>query len=157
LRRDDYQQHWCLMAVPGSIAAGSGGLLKDDEGPAWYRCVARIPASWKGERLSLTLAGGDQGEAWFNGKALPSRAATSERREYAIDPASVDPGDANLIVVLLANKGFSAAPSLSNGTDTLRLEGRWQFRIGDDKSWSNMPLPSKFGAGTDVVFELHAN
>jgi len=33
------------------------------------------------------------------------------------------------------------------------LAGRWQFRVGDDPAWSNIPLPAKFGGSTDIFFE----
>ena len=42
---------------------------------------------------------------------------------------------------------------LTAGSNRLRLKGRWQLRIGDDPAWKNMPLPAKFGAGSDIVFE----
>ncbi len=42
-----------------------------------------------------------------------------------------------------------SAPPLSRP----ELAGRWQLRIGDDPTWSNMPLPAKFGAPTDIIFE----
>ena len=45
------------------------------------------------------------------------------------------------------------APRLISGKRILSLDGRWQFRIGDDPAWSNIPLPAKFGIGSDVLFE----
>ena len=45
------------------------------------------------------------------------------------------------------------ALNLINGEQLLPLDGRWQFRIGDDPAWSNIPLPAKFGIGPDVLFE----
>ena len=46
-----------LMPVPGSFAAGSDGALKDYAGAAWYRCVVRIPESWKMPAADTKLAG----------------------------------------------------------------------------------------------------
>ena len=55
--------------------------------------------------------------------------------------------------VELDRTGFAVAAVLSAGESrNLKLSGRWQFRIGDGTDWSNMPLPSKFGASTDIVF-----
>ena len=34
------------------------------------------------------------------------------------------------------------------------MNGNWQFRIGDDPSFAALPLPAKFAASTDVVFDL---
>jgi hypothetical protein len=42
---------------------------------------------------------------------------------------------------------------LQAGDHSLKLAGRWQFRIGGDESLSNIPLPAKFGIGSDVLFE----
>ena len=44
-------------------------------------------------------------------------------------------------------------PVLESGDRRLPLKGRWQFRIGDDPTLSNMPLPAKFGGSTDVYYE----
>ena len=35
----------------------------------------------------------------------------------------------------------------------IELTGTWQFRLGDDPSFATLPLPAKFAASTDVVFE----
>jgi hypothetical protein len=36
------------------------------------------------------------------------------------------------------------------------LRGGWQFRLGDNLEWKNIPLPAKFGAAADMVFEWPA-
>ena len=41
---------------------------------------------------------------------------------------------------------------MRSNAGTLSLNGRWQFRIGDDSNFANMPLPAKFGTSTDIVF-----
>jgi hypothetical protein len=35
----------------------------------------------------------------------------------------------------------------------ISLEGIWQFRIGDDPAFATVPLPAKFAASTDFIFE----
>ena len=67
-------------------------------------------------------------------------------------------GDANLIVIRLAGGtrlNIPSAPRIlgSRDDDFISLAGRWQFRVGDNPTWSNMPLPAKFGASTDMVFD----
>ena len=66
--------------------------------------------------------------------------------------------DDNLIVIRVkfatGQRGLRTAPVLySRSGENISLKGRWQFRIGDDPSWSNMPLPAKFGGSTDMYFE----
>ena len=46
-----------------------------------------------------------------------------------------------------------SAPTFHAGDRMHLLEGRWQFRINGDDSLSNIPLPAKFGLGSDVLFE----
>lgn len=157
LPREAYERHWIPIAVPGSLDAGSGGLLKEYRGTAWYRAVVRVPTAWKGEPFVLTLpTTKDQRQIWINGHAVPAT-ESSGLSHYTFDPAWIDAGDANLIVIRLAEQrgagGLLEAPTLLHGADTLRLQGRWQVRLGDDPKWSNMPLPSKFGTSTDIVFE----
>lgn len=155
--RDEYARHWTPIAVPGSLDAGSGGVLKEYQGTAWYRAVLRVPKAWKGSGVAVTLPRtGARREVWFNGHAAPAMEAGDVVR-FTVDPAWIDAGDANLIVVRLAEQGgqggLLAAPTLVHGTESKVLKGRWQVRLGDDPAWSNMPLPSKFGTSTDIVFE----
>ena len=165
LSSGDYRKHWSTMPVPSTWAAGSNGVLKDYDGVAWYRCVVRVPGNWiprrkddKDKTLATgpTLAmqaprAGDEISAWVNGNAM-----------WGVSSAGLGlntfanawiPDDANLIVIRVkfgkGPRGLHTAPMLPS----LPLKGRWQFRIGDDPSWSNMPLPAKFGGSTDMYFE----
>ena len=65
--------------------------------------------------------------------------------------------DYNLLVLRIEHRdgetGINSPPLLLSGSNTFELKGRWQFRIGDDKSWSNIPLPAKFGGSPDILFE----
>lgn len=157
--RAAYERHWAPIAVPGPLAAGSGGVLKGYRGPVWQRCVVRVPAACKGKSASLHLPNGLDGQAWCNGTKLKEeKKANASQGKFLSIPAEVlVAGDANLIVLRCEMRddaaGFVEAPSL-RGPSYISLAGRWQVRIGDDPSWSNMPLPAKFGAATDIVFEL---
>ena len=70
---------------------------------------------------------------------------------------SIMPDDYNLLVLKVRHRsgpiGITKAPALLSGSEQLELKGRWQFRLGDEKSWSNIPLPAKFGGSTDMLFE----
>jgi len=139
------QEDWSVVNVPHPSAAGSG--------PAWYRCVVRLPKEWVGgEELELLRPqGAGKLEAWLNGRAFDRK---GDRLTIARDRITLD--DANLLVVKLSS-GASAAlttvPQLSNGSERLELRGRWEHRVGDDSAWTNMPLPAKFGGSTDIYFE----
>lgn len=156
LARDDFRRHWSPLLVPGAIGEGSQGLLQNHRGPAWYRCVIRVPENWRGQAAHLTLTASSDAKAWFNGQPL-QRSDGSKANEYAIEPAALIAGDANLLVVRLsnvsANEGLTTAPVIRCHGKSLSLAGRWQFRSIDEEKNSNMPLPAKFGAATDIVFD----
>ena len=88
---------------------------------------------------------------WFNGQQLEGE------RVYTIDRKLVDVDDANLLVIRLArgrgDRGLLEVPTCQLGGKTLRLEGRWQFRLGDQPQWAGIPLPARYGASTDILFE----
>jgi hypothetical protein len=159
--RTEYESRWSLMPVPASWEAASAGVLKDYDGAGWYRCAVRLPKTWvAGKPLTLTLQPKDDDvTAWFNGRKLePAKNSTDGFVSCEIPADVVVPDEANLIVVRIDDSGgdggLRQAPILSAGESQLSLSGRWQFRLGDgDPSWSNMPLPAKFGASTDVIFE----
>ena len=69
----------------------------------------------------------------------------------------ITPDDIDLLVVRVEHKLASprllTPPVLQAAGQSLTLDGRWQFRIGDDASWTNIPLPAKFGMGSDVLHE----
>ena len=119
--------HWQVTQVPHT----------KQEGAVWYRCVIRLGKSNAGLNIETS------GEAWFNGSPINADGDVPE--------ASIYPNDANLLVVRV-NGGLVEAPKLHLGAATKTLAGNWQFRIDDKQDWSNMPLPAKFGAGSDVVF-----
>ena len=96
--------------------------------------------------------------AHFSRERLPEAPEAREATVFRIAPKAVAPDDANLIVLRVEQgngAAFTGAPTVSTGDEstTVTLEGRWQFRAGDDPSWRNMPLPARFGASTDILFE----
>ncbi len=159
--RVDYEKHWSALPVPASWEAASAGVLKDYDGVAWYRCAVRLPQTWtsgKDVMLDLHLED-DRVSVWFNGHGLEQPAAFPPRASsFLIWHDWIEANDANLLVVrvedLGGDGGLREIPVLTCGAKELLLKGQWQFRIGDDPAWSNMPLPAKFGTSTDIVFEL---
>jgi nicotinamidase-related amidase/type 1 glutamine amidotransferase len=136
-----YRSQWDRLPVPSTWQPGWG--------PAgWYRCLVRVPASWAGRELELAL-GEVQGtvDVFWNGHKVEGR----------ISAGMVEAGDLNLLAVRLRadkNGGLVGVPQLRCGNECIRLQGDWQFRLGDDPTWAQYALPAKFAATTDVIFEL---
>jgi hypothetical protein len=115
--------------------------------------VIHIAAAWTAPFLELELAGDHQLQVWLNGAEL--RTTSSQR--YAIPAEHVQANDANLLVVRISNGDLNATPRLRSGGKQLSLAGHWQLRIGDDPTFRNMPLPAKFGTGSDIVFTTESS
>ena len=76
-----------------------------------------------------------------------------------IPEALVTPGELHLLCVRVDNSEGPGGlaflkPGLHYGLEQkVSLAGRWQFRTGDDESFATLPLPAKFAAPTEAVFE----
>lgn len=141
--------HWSIVQIPGVEQA-----RKTDQS-RWYRCVVRVPEKWmSGKPLLLKVAGaeGTAVNAWLNGVSLKQ---TDAGFQIDCQPVAVD--DANLIVLQVTGEtkvpDFHSVPQLISATGALPLAGRWQYRVGNDPQFANMPLPAKFGTVTDIVFK----
>ena len=151
--RRRFETRWVNLRVPASWRAATAGDLNGYSGPGWYRCVVRLPKRWLGDSpLRLKLGEQSAAKAWLNGVAFEPDAAG-----LTVPASAIVLDDANLLVLRIAGEGpepgLSTSPVLSGSAGQMTLDGRWQFRIGDDRAWSNMPLPAKFGTATDIVFE----
>jgi nicotinamidase-related amidase len=145
---------WTVVQIP--LATETPRQIEASDASAWLRCAVRLPKSWL-EFGSLSLDIGKQPNAtgvWLNGHAA-TRKEISSGAVYELPQAGVVPDDANLLVVRMAaaKGGLREAPVLTAGQQRLPLRGRWQLRIGEDASWSNIPLPARFGASPDILFE----
>lgn len=149
---------WSPISVPSRWADTSAGF-KTFGGPAWYRCVIRLPQSWSAtQQLKLTVASREPTRVWLNGhEAILKSDAANTQTSWQFPAESIVVDDHNLLVLRVEHPtgeiGVKEPPVLSSGSAKLNLQGRWQFRIGDEKSWSNIPLPAKFGGSTDMLFE----
>jgi len=149
---------WAAISIPSPWSDTTAGFGSWG-GTTWYRCVVRLPKSWANhENLRLNVASREPTRVWLNGHESAAKPDSQAGRAVHGFPAeSIVGDDYNLLVVriehLSGEIGISEPPVLNNGSAKLDLRGRWQFRIGDDKSWSNIPLPAKFGGSTDMLFE----
>lgn len=146
--REELERHWTMVDVPGPLPSSTERSLADVKSPLWFRCAVRVPAAWSKDQVMLDVSGLTADDhVWFNGAPVVAGKVAAD---------AVHSGDANLIVVRrISTKagGLAAAPILKHGDDSISLAGKWRMRIGDDPSWSNMPLPARFGAATDYIIE----
>ncbi len=133
---------------------------EDYQGPFWIRCVVRLPSDWlQWKRLQLKLEVDQETSVWLNGYEASSQidAGSGNCVTYKFPAAAILPDDFHLLVIRLEGPGghllLPDAPTLVSGSRKMELKGQWQLRLGDDKSWSNIPLPAKFGGSTDMLFE----
>jgi len=150
---------WSSVTIPAALDSIAQQAIRQSNGVAWYRCAVRIRKSWMtGGSLRLHVpTPASEVTAWCNGHPLKSQAGDlRETIVFQIDLKAVRPDDANLLVLRVeqgSGTAFTAAPTLVAGDMIVALEGRWQFRAGDHPSLKNMPLPARFGASTDILFE----
>src|SRR5262249_2443620 len=152
--RTTYEKQWSLVKFPSSFEAATGGEGKGAGGVVWYRCAVRIPRNWiEPQGLTLALPKHDGSiTAWLNGEPLDAASASS-RKDLRIPTQAIAHDGANLLVLRVERKSgdkvLAEAPKIIGPAKTLSLEGRWQFRIGDNPDWSNIPLPARYGASPD--------
>jgi putative heme-binding domain-containing protein len=141
-----YRSAWHKLFVPGTWDDQTKGVLAKYDGIAWYRAEVKIPAEWQSAQITLATEQIDNAhEAYFNGVKLggagrfpPDYASgLSDLKQYAIPSEHIRFGEANVIALRVYDHdgkgGFKgAAPSVSAGGQTIRMEGDWDFRLGDD-------------------------
>lgn len=152
----DSRPDWLSVSMDG---LGSRVVPEANEhrGPFWMRCVVRLPKDWVGDNR-LKLAMGRPARVWLNGQeSNASEVWDGGVIAYQLPSDAIALDDANLLVLRVGERDgklmLPELPILLSGSQKLRLKGRWQLRLGDDKSWSNIPLPAKFGGSTDIFFE----
>jgi hypothetical protein len=96
-------------------------------------------------------------KAWFNGMPVELQPGAEGTSEGVLPTPAVVLDDANLLVIrrehAAGDGGWPAAIVLRAKETSFELKGGWQFRLGDDAAWSNIPLPARFGIGPDLVFQ----
>jgi len=150
-------QQWTTIPLWPSVNEKSQSIIRRQPGPFWLRCSVRLPLDWIGaDSVTFSVESSSEVQVWVNGMEAPLT-----RQEQTLSgelSRSVFPADeVNLIVMRTrqtsGGDAFPVPPMIRTADRTLSLAGRWQIRTGDDASWSNLPLPAKFGLGSDVLFE----
>ncbi len=163
----DLSAYWSPILVPGSWEDVGGPQLAEYDGVAWYRCMIRVPATWTERDLNLRLGSteGNLLEVFFQGEQLDVTQVSLAQNPLEdggilveIPADLVTPGEVHLLCVRVENSEGPGGlaflnPALYFGEEKISLVGRWQFRMSDDESFATLPLPAKFAAATEAMFE----
>jgi putative membrane-bound dehydrogenase-like protein len=141
-------------AVPDVWKSPPAGLYTDGRGYAWFRCLVKVPADWKGQKLELFSEPIDDArEAYVNGVkvggagAFPPdyRSGLGGPYRFTVPEQLVKFGRLNAVAIRVYDDGgrrnFNvAAPVLFGASESaagaIRLAGKWQYRAGDDAAWA---------------------
>ncbi len=171
---------WQTVRAPAYQRVGKfrwpapGPKLRMQDGRfAWHRAFVNVPEAWAGKALTLNLGRIDDcDETFVNGQrvgatgAMPpnARSAFETVRSYRVPAKCVRFGSWNLIAVRVYNTGgwggMAEGPlTLACETASVSLEGAWQARTGDDRSWANWPVDpdSKEGIALATQVRLPAD
>ena len=159
---------WHLVPIPESWKRQPGGELATKDGFAWYRCLIKVPAEWKGRKLELLVEPVDDArQAYLNGQQIGAsgtfppryRSGLGEKGRYRVPAEAIRYGEYNAVAVRTYNsdgrQNFSvAAPTLFLADKAIRMEGQWQYRAGDDREWATSQLETvpQLTADTPAVF-----
>src|SRR5262245_4147678 len=141
---------WHLVPIPDTWKNPPSGKLASPDGFSWYRCLVKVPASWKEKDVDLFVEPVDDARAiYFTGTQVGSagtfppryRSGLAEPARHRVPRKLVRPGEYNLVAVRVyyydGRSNFSiAAPVLLCEKEAVRLEGKWQARPGDDAAWA---------------------
>jgi len=152
---------WQQVRVPEvwkKPPAGRGGY-------SWYRCLVKVPPAWRGRPLSIFLEPVDDArEVYLNGEKVAEagsfpprfRSGLGAPDRHDVAEQQLRFGELNSFAVRIYNSdgrsGFNvAAPAIFAGEQAMHLAGAWQFRPGDDASWSRWDAAA-IAAGENFVF-----
>lgn len=158
-QRSAFEKHWNRVTIPiNDWKEATSGVLSEYSGVAWYRCAVRTPKMFV-PNAGLILQLGKHPlpvQAWVNGKGLALQQPIDGKIAFEISSTMLELDDSNLLVLRVEHnrsKVLDFEPTISGNGSNINLAGRWQFRLGNNASWSNIPLPAKFGAAPDMYFE----
>jgi hypothetical protein len=145
VREAFWSKYWQIKDVPDPDRLSEG----------WYRCYFRVSTNSSGENLELRLLKCAADSVWINGHKLKLDSKSDEQRVAVIPAEIIEQGELNLLAIYFGNtaNAFPEAPRIAIGDVELILNGKWQFRRGDDPANASLPLPAKFAASPDVIFE----
>ncbi|MFO1496877.1 MAG: PVC-type heme-binding CxxCH protein [Verrucomicrobiota bacterium] len=145
-----YETEWQPLRVPGTWEENEPDHLRDYDGMAWYRCLVKIPDSWQGQPVDFWIERVDNAhEVYVNGEKIGGAGSMppayqngdTAGNRYRIQARDLHAGDDNLISVRVYDEGGRGgfkgdAPALLTSDEAIKLEGNWQFRLGDNLQWA---------------------
>ena len=133
---------WDTMSLPRPWENSWMGAF---DGVVWFRKTVKIPTSWSGHDLRLSLGPIDDIDStWFNGYKLGGESRYNKPRVYTVPGEVVQPGE-NTIVVRVVDYGGNGGLWGTReqlrltwpGHDSLSLAGVWRCRAS--LSMANVP------------------
>jgi putative membrane-bound dehydrogenase-like protein len=141
---------WHLISIPDTWKNPPAGKLASRDGYSWYRCLVKVPTTWKDKNVDLFVEPVDDARAiYFNGTQVGAagtfppryRSGLGEPARHRLPQKDIRFGGWNVVAVRVyyydGRSNFSvAAPVLLCDKEAIRLEGKWQARPGDNADWS---------------------
>lgn len=152
--------HWVTLDIPQAWRSVPQGELSPQNGYSWYRALVHIPESWRGDALTLYVEALDDARmVMFAGSPVGAvgtfppqfRSGLGERGVFTV--AAEKTAERRFCVLAVRvfqsdpRPNFSVAPVVVMNPargEAIRLEGKWQYRPGDDPAWGD-GSPQDFG------------
>ena len=137
---------WQRVQIPDAWKKPPAGL----GGYSWYRCLVKIPFSWRDRQLTLFVEPVDDArEVYVNGVRMGTagsfpprfRSGLGAKDRHPVDAQHVNFEAVNLVALRIycsdGRTGFNvAAPAFFAGDEAIHLAGAWQFHSGDSTAWA---------------------
>ena len=150
-------EYWKVISVPSASNSKTPANSEPTVGDGWYRCFFKFDRDVADQTKKLKLPNNMGLTVWVNGTQSSIEATQDNFGVVVLTDEFVKGGELNLLVIRCANDhagiSMSSAPTLIIGERQLELSGKWQFRIGNDISFSSLSLPPKFAAAADIIFD----
>jgi putative membrane-bound dehydrogenase-like protein len=146
---------WTDVTVPDVWRKVPSGERTPIDGYSWYRAFVGIPEEWEGDDLTLFVEALDDARSgWVNGTTVgvngsfpPTfRSGLGEAGRFSLPAELVQAGSTNTIAIRVYQSdprtNFNVAPPVLMNTknkQAIRMNGRWQYRPGDDLRWARPP------------------
>jgi sialate O-acetylesterase len=135
---------WKPVQLPG---AWETSVLPDFDGIVWFRKKIRIPESWAGKDIKLSLGAIDDNDVtFFNGEKIGETNFYAAPRNYTIPADKVKAGEFVITVRAFdtgGDGGFTGKKGvmfMQSGTgETIPLDGPWQYKMAVD--FKGFPTP----------------
>lgn len=140
------ESNWRIMRLP---SLWEDSALPDFDGIVYFRKKVTLPASWKGQELTLHLGTIDDNDlTYFNGKKIGETKGYNLSRNYKIAADQLAEAENTISIRVFDGSGGGGiygepsqlSISAANG-ESIDLSGDWQYKIGLDlKKVPPMPV-----------------